>query len=114
MRALNAVSPLATLERGYAIVTHARSGHALLDSKQLSTGDKIEARLATGSFAAGFVLWTARTGYLVAMLSSSLPTWASLDPIPVLDAGALERRDKRKTNRLEQESLVNIVEGQQM
>ncbi len=68
--------------------------------------------VAAGTLSAGFALWTARTGYLVAMLSWSLPAWASIDPIPVLDADALERTSKRGTNRLDQESLVNIVDGQ--
>lgn len=47
-RALNSVSPLATLERGYAIVTDADSGEILSDAGKVDTGDTIEARLATG------------------------------------------------------------------
>jgi exodeoxyribonuclease VII large subunit len=47
MRALDAVSPLATLERGYAIVTSA-DGQVLRDAAQVQRGDTITARLAHG------------------------------------------------------------------
>ena len=68
--------------------------------------------VATGAFSAGFVLWTARAGYLVTLLSSSLPAWASVDPIPVLDAAALARRREREETLLNAESLLDIAEGQ--
>ena len=45
-RALDAVSPLATLGRGYAIVSDADSGKVLTDAT--AAGDRIEARLAAG------------------------------------------------------------------
>jgi exodeoxyribonuclease VII large subunit len=44
---LNAVSPLATLQRGYAIVTDS-SNHVVTDAAQLTNGELIEARLAKG------------------------------------------------------------------
>jgi len=47
-RALNSVSPLATLARGFAIVTRA-DGTLVTDAAALGTGDEIEARLARGS-----------------------------------------------------------------
>ncbi|HSD68743.1 MAG TPA: exodeoxyribonuclease VII large subunit [Woeseiaceae bacterium] len=47
-RALNAVSPLATLERGYAIVRDVASGRVLTDIAKVAAGDRIEARLARG------------------------------------------------------------------
>jgi exodeoxyribonuclease VII large subunit len=46
-RALHAVSPLATLDRGYAIVT-AADGEVLRDSAVLRPGDRITACLARG------------------------------------------------------------------
>lgn len=46
-RALDSVSPLATLDRGYAIVTDAE-GRIVTDAATLTAGDRIEARLATG------------------------------------------------------------------
>jgi exodeoxyribonuclease VII large subunit len=46
---LNAVSPLATLERGYAIVRNSSSGHVTRDAGALKPGDRIEAQLARGS-----------------------------------------------------------------
>ena len=48
MRTLQAVSPLATLERGYAIVTDAGS-HVVTDAVVLAPGAQIEARVARGS-----------------------------------------------------------------
>lgn len=46
-RHLDAISPLATLQRGYAIVT-GPAGQALLDAAQVRPGETIEARLAQG------------------------------------------------------------------
>jgi exodeoxyribonuclease VII large subunit len=50
-RTLNAVSPLATLDRGYAIVSRA-GGAILRDASEASPGALIEARLAVGSLRA--------------------------------------------------------------
>lgn len=50
-RTLHAVSPLATLDRGYAIVT-GRDGHVLQDAARLARGDRIDARLARGRLTA--------------------------------------------------------------
>jgi exodeoxyribonuclease VII large subunit len=44
---LDAISPLATLQRGYAIVTDAQ-GHVVTEAGRLATGQAIEARLASG------------------------------------------------------------------
>lgn len=49
---LQSVSPLATLERGYAIVTDASSGKVLRRSRDLAPGQRISGRLADGSFEA--------------------------------------------------------------
>jgi exodeoxyribonuclease VII large subunit len=47
MRTLNAVSPLATLDRGYAIVT-SPEGAVLRDAAEAPPGTVVEARLASG------------------------------------------------------------------
>ncbi|MGH8148564.1 MAG: exodeoxyribonuclease VII large subunit, partial [Steroidobacteraceae bacterium] len=47
-RALHAVSPLATLTRGFAIVTRAADGSLLTDADGVELGEEIEARLAHG------------------------------------------------------------------
>jgi len=47
-RALNAVSPLATLTRGFAIVTRAADGSLLTNAATVAVGEEIEARLAHG------------------------------------------------------------------
>lgn len=51
-RTLDAVSPLATLARGYALVT-GPTGRVVTDSGQLSPGDEIDVRLAGGRVTAG-------------------------------------------------------------
>jgi exodeoxyribonuclease VII large subunit len=56
-RTLHAVSPLATLERGYAIVTDAQ-GHVLQEASAIVPGDRVEARLARGRFSATVVTVT--------------------------------------------------------
>jgi exodeoxyribonuclease VII large subunit len=53
-RTLDAVSPLATLDRGYAIVTDA-AGHVLQDVENLTPGDRVAGRLARGRFTATIV-----------------------------------------------------------
>jgi exodeoxyribonuclease VII large subunit len=53
-RTLHAVSPLATLERGYAIVT-APGGAVLRSAAALRPGDQVDVRLASGSFSAEVV-----------------------------------------------------------
>jgi exodeoxyribonuclease VII large subunit len=50
-RALSSLSPLATLDRGYAIVTSA-DGKVLTDSGTLVRGEAIDVRLARGALAA--------------------------------------------------------------
>lgn len=50
-RTLHALSPLATLTRGYAIVTDAQ-GHVLSDATVLTPGESIQARLAKGQITA--------------------------------------------------------------
>ena len=52
MRGLHSVSPLATLERGYAIVEEATSGKVLLSPSDVSPGDDIRARLTHGELIA--------------------------------------------------------------
>jgi exodeoxyribonuclease VII large subunit len=51
VRTLNAVSPLATLDRGYAIVSR-EGGGILVDAAQVAPGMVIEARLAKGQIRA--------------------------------------------------------------
>jgi exodeoxyribonuclease VII large subunit len=51
-RSLRSLSPLATLERGYAIVTQLPAGNVLTDSANASPGESIGVRLARGSLAA--------------------------------------------------------------
>jgi len=52
IRGLHAVSPLATLERGYAIVTDTISGKVVTDAATVAAGSAIEARFARGRISA--------------------------------------------------------------
>ncbi len=47
-RALETVSPLATLQRGYSITLAAGSGQVITDSRQVAPGDALETRLSSG------------------------------------------------------------------
>ena len=51
-RGLNSVSPLATLERGYAIVSESATGKVVTDASRIKPGSQISARLASGSLEA--------------------------------------------------------------
>jgi exodeoxyribonuclease VII large subunit len=51
-RALQAVSPLATLGRGFAVITRSADGELITSSEQLSLGEEFDAQLATGSIRA--------------------------------------------------------------
>lgn len=51
-RTLDAVSPLGTLNRGYAIVSNQASGQILHDNKQVSRGDMISVQFAKGRLSA--------------------------------------------------------------
>ncbi len=48
MRMLDTVSPLATLDRGYAIVTRQSDGHVITAAQQLHTGEIVSTRFANG------------------------------------------------------------------
>jgi exodeoxyribonuclease VII large subunit len=47
---LHAVSPLATLNRGYAQVTEAESGTIVRSVRQLAVRSRVQTRLADGQF----------------------------------------------------------------
>jgi exodeoxyribonuclease VII large subunit len=60
-RTLNTVSPLRTLDRGFAVVTRA-DGKVVVDSGTVAVGDEIEARLARGTVRARVTGKTEGTG----------------------------------------------------
>lgn len=47
---LHAVSPLATLNRGYAMVINPSTGEIIRSTEQISVGDRVQTRLAHGQF----------------------------------------------------------------
>jgi len=54
-RTLNSVSPLGTLERGFAIVTRVKDGALVMDAASVDAGEEIEARVRRGSLRARVV-----------------------------------------------------------
>jgi len=48
MQSLHTLSPLATLERGYAIVQRPASGALVVDAKSVKPGERVHTRLAQG------------------------------------------------------------------
>ncbi|MGJ0515338.1 MAG: exodeoxyribonuclease VII large subunit [Methylomicrobium sp.] len=52
---LHAVSPLATLNRGYALVTEAESGAIVRSVRQLAVGSRVRTRVADGQFVSEIV-----------------------------------------------------------
>ena len=51
-RTLDAISPLETLARGYAIATHQPTGQILHDASQVAIKDSVSIKLAKGSLLA--------------------------------------------------------------
>lgn len=51
-RALQAVSPLATLARGFAVITRAADGALVTSAAQVQVGEHIHARLGSGALQA--------------------------------------------------------------
>lgn len=49
-RALHAVSPLATLARGFAVVTRADDGARVTQASHVKAGDELDTHLADGRF----------------------------------------------------------------
>jgi exodeoxyribonuclease VII large subunit len=47
---LQALSPLAVLDRGYAIVTQAANREVVRSASQVTAGDALEVRVSEGSF----------------------------------------------------------------
>jgi exodeoxyribonuclease VII large subunit len=48
MQALHALSPLSTLERGYAIVQKTATGAIVTEAASVQAGERVQARLAHG------------------------------------------------------------------
>ena len=59
----------------------------------------------TGGLTVGYVIWLIRGGSLLATMVSVIPSWASFDPLPVMDRFEEEKSVEDK------ESLASIVSG---
>ncbi len=60
-RALETLSPLAVLQRGYALIFDA-AGNLVKDAAQLNPGDNVRARLARGEIRAAVTATNANSG----------------------------------------------------
>jgi VCBS repeat-containing protein len=72
-------------------------------------------RLVAGSASAvgiglsvGYLVWTARAGYLLSMLLASLPAWTPVDPLPILDHADDEKDDEDPED---EETLESMLAG---
>ncbi|MCA9265758.1 MAG: hypothetical protein KDA60_17975, partial [Planctomycetales bacterium] len=66
---------------------------------------------SSGAISAGIIIWATRAGYFVALVSGSLPAWAVVDPIPVLDADAIRNQTNKRAPARSQQSLADIAEA---
>jgi hypothetical protein len=86
-----AYDPLSSASRAALAAALDRVHDEMLGEQDLETiAVAGSAAIGTG-LSVGYVLWLARGGVLVASLMSSVPAWASVDPLPVL---AQMRRDE--------------------
>ena len=61
--------------------TRAPDGEGRTSAGEMGTAGPV---LVSSGLSVGYVLWLARGGVLAASLMSSVPAWASVDPLPVL------------------------------
>ncbi|WP_419194996.1 cadherin domain-containing protein, partial [Novipirellula herctigrandis] len=80
-------------------------------SLELAAGTAV---VTSGAVSVGFVIWAARASYFATMLSTSLPAWAIIDPVPVLDAGAVAKRSEKRVRQRHNQSLADIVDEVQV
>ena len=65
---------------------------------------------ASAGVSVGYVMWTIRGGYLLASMLSSVPAWALVDPLPVLEY--LDESDSPGGgDRDDDDSLDSIIDG---
>jgi hypothetical protein len=83
--------------------------------EELEQNDQQEQQVLTGSFvlstgfSVGYVIWLARGGVLLASLASSVPAWASIDPLPVLSR--LKGKDDPGPARAKKDAKPDAAEG---
>ncbi len=59
----------------------------------------------------GYVIWTIRGGYLAASMLSSLPAWAIIDPLPVLEYLDDSEDSKNRQMQDDKETLDSIIDN---
>lgn len=52
------------------------------------------ATVVTAAISTGYVMWALRGSFLIASFLSTVPTWRSLDPLPILDGPGAEEEDR--------------------
>ena len=66
---------------------------------------------STVGLSVGYVMWTIHGGYLVASMLSSLPAWALVDPLPVLEYLDDSEDSKKSQRQGDKESLDSIIDN---
>ena len=57
------------------------------------------ATVVTAAISTGYVMWALRGSFLIASFLSTVPTWRSLDPLPIVDGPGDEEEDHGNTSR---------------
>ncbi|MEM9602505.1 MAG: Ig-like domain-containing protein [Pseudomonadota bacterium] len=75
---------------------------------QLEVTPAVTTATAATGFSLGYLLWLARSGFLLSTVLSALPAWRNIDPLPVLNsvAGSQDGRDED-----DDKSLNELTEG---
>jgi len=58
---------------------------------------------------AGYVLWSLKGGYLLASMLSQLPAWRLVDPLPVVEASAGDRKWKKSQHEKGEDKVETFV-----
>lgn len=86
---------------GFEIVSHQKQfnkvAEQLLGQVEIVHGATAAATAIAGAFTAGYVIWMARGGMLLAGLVTALPAWKAFDPLPVLQYKATADDDDGET-----------------
>jgi hypothetical protein len=70
----------------------------LENNVRTATLGQIVLQVSATTLGLGYVIWSVRSGYLLASMLSALPAWRRFDPLPVLDFAAARRRSKEDKN----------------
>jgi len=79
-----------------------------LQLENLSIGTTVS---VVSALSVGYVLWTMRTGYLLAGLIATLPAWQTIDPLSVLQSFAAPPRDDEDEEDAADKGLSSMIQN---